>query len=103
MRKLLGFYSLLFWSCLSGHRHSRSPRPHQRHKLRLLPQQPDRVWRPITAYRNNDCVCAHRPVKSNVSAVPQGATAQCRDGCIRSASTIVAHAPITEGARNGCY
>ncbi len=30
-------------------------------------------------YRNTDGVCVHRPVKSNGS-VPQGATAQCRDG-----------------------
>jgi hypothetical protein len=31
-------------------------------------------------YRNSDGVCVHRPVKTNGSAVPQGATAQCRDG-----------------------
>jgi hypothetical protein len=30
-------------------------------------------------YRNSDGVCVHRPVKSP-GAVPQGATAQCRDG-----------------------
>jgi hypothetical protein len=30
-------------------------------------------------YRNSSGVCVHRPVKSNGS-VPQGATAQCRDG-----------------------
>jgi hypothetical protein len=31
-------------------------------------------------YRNSDGVCVHRPVKTQGSAVPQGATAQCRDG-----------------------
>jgi len=31
-------------------------------------------------YRNSDGICVHRPVKSRGSAVPQGATAQCRDG-----------------------
>jgi Protein of unknown function (DUF3761) len=31
-------------------------------------------------YRNSDGVCVHRPVKSQDSGVPQGATAQCRDG-----------------------
>jgi hypothetical protein len=32
-------------------------------------------------YRNSYGVCVHRPVKSNGSSgVPQGATAQCRDG-----------------------
>jgi hypothetical protein len=31
-------------------------------------------------YRNSNGVCVHRPVKSKGSAVPQGATAQCRDG-----------------------
>jgi hypothetical protein len=31
-------------------------------------------------YRNSDGVCVHRPVKTQNSAVPQGATAQCRDG-----------------------
>jgi len=31
-------------------------------------------------YRNSDGVCVHRPVKTQDSAVPQGATAQCRDG-----------------------
>lgn len=30
-------------------------------------------------YRNSNGVCVHRPVRSNGS-VPQGATAQCRDG-----------------------
>lgn len=31
-------------------------------------------------YRNSDGVCVHRPVKTQGSAAPQGATAQCRDG-----------------------
>jgi len=31
-------------------------------------------------YRNSNGVCIHRPVKTQDSAVPQGATAQCRDG-----------------------
>jgi Protein of unknown function (DUF3761) len=31
-------------------------------------------------YRNSDGVCVHRPVKTQGSTVPQGATAQCRDG-----------------------
>jgi hypothetical protein len=31
-------------------------------------------------YRNSNGVCVHRPVKAQGSAVPQGATAQCRDG-----------------------
>lgn len=31
-------------------------------------------------YRNSDGVCVHRPVKTQGSAVPRGATAQCRDG-----------------------
>ena len=31
-------------------------------------------------YRNSDGVCVHRPVKTQGSAVPHGATAQCRDG-----------------------
>ncbi|HEY2235457.1 MAG TPA: DUF3761 domain-containing protein [Candidatus Angelobacter sp.] len=31
-------------------------------------------------YRNSDGVCVHRPVKTQGSVVPQGATAQCRDG-----------------------
>jgi hypothetical protein len=31
-------------------------------------------------YRNSDGVCVHRPVNAQGSAVPQGATAQCRDG-----------------------
>ncbi len=31
-------------------------------------------------YRNGDGVCVHRPVKVQGSAVPQGATAHCRDG-----------------------
>jgi hypothetical protein len=31
-------------------------------------------------YRNSDGVCVHRPFKTRGSAVPQGATAQCRDG-----------------------
>jgi Protein of unknown function (DUF3761) len=31
-------------------------------------------------YRNSDGVCIHRPVKTQNSAVPAGATAQCRDG-----------------------
>jgi len=31
-------------------------------------------------YRNSNGVCIHRPVKTQESAVPQGATAQCRDG-----------------------
>ena len=31
-------------------------------------------------YRNVNGVCVHRPVKTQGSAVPAGATAQCRDG-----------------------
>src|ERR1043165_9861962 len=31
-------------------------------------------------YRNSDGACVHRPVKTQGSAVPQGATALCRDG-----------------------
>jgi len=31
-------------------------------------------------YRNVNGVCVHRPVKPKRSEVPQGATAQCRDG-----------------------
>lgn len=31
-------------------------------------------------YRNVNGVCVHRPVKTQNSAVPSGATAQCRDG-----------------------
>jgi hypothetical protein len=31
-------------------------------------------------YRNSNGVCVHRPLKTQGSAVPQGATAQCRDG-----------------------
>jgi hypothetical protein len=34
----------------------------------------------VDYYRNSDGVCVHRPVKTQGSAVPQGATAQCRDG-----------------------
>jgi hypothetical protein len=30
-------------------------------------------------YRNADGVCVHRPVRAQGSAVPAGATAQCRD------------------------
>lgn len=38
-------------------------------------------------YKNSDGVCVHRPVKSQNSGVPQGATAQCRMVAIHSAST----------------
>ena len=31
-------------------------------------------------YRNVDGLCVHRPVKTQNSGVPAGATAQCRDG-----------------------
>lgn len=31
-------------------------------------------------YRNSSGVCVHRPVKSQTATIPQGATAQCRDG-----------------------
>jgi hypothetical protein len=31
-------------------------------------------------YRNSNGVCVHRPMKRQDSGVPQGATAQCRDG-----------------------
>lgn len=31
-------------------------------------------------YRNSNDVCVHRPVKTQNSTVPTGATAQCRDG-----------------------
>jgi hypothetical protein len=31
-------------------------------------------------YRNSNGVCVYRPVKTQNSAVPAGATAQCRDG-----------------------
>jgi hypothetical protein len=31
-------------------------------------------------YRNSDGVCVHRPTKTQGSAVPKGATAQCLDG-----------------------
>src|SRR5215472_5453925 len=31
-------------------------------------------------YRNSTGVCVHRPVKTQNSSVPAGATAQCRDG-----------------------
>lgn len=35
---------------------------------------------PTDYYRNSTGVCVHRPVKTQGSAVPAGATAQCRDG-----------------------
>src|ERR1700731_2119636 len=46
------------------------------------PTAPATTAGPCTAdyYRNSDGVCVHRPVKTQGSAVPQGATAQCRDG-----------------------
>jgi uncharacterized protein DUF3761 len=31
-------------------------------------------------YRNSQGVCVHRPVKTQGTATPAGATAQCRDG-----------------------
>lgn len=31
-------------------------------------------------YRNSNGVCVHRPVKTQDTSVPNGATAQCRDG-----------------------
>ena len=31
-------------------------------------------------YRNSSGACVHRPIKTQNSAVPKGATAQCRDG-----------------------
>ena len=31
-------------------------------------------------YRNSSGVCVHRPVKTQNSSTPNGATAQCRDG-----------------------
>lgn len=31
-------------------------------------------------YRNVDGICVHRPIRTKNSAVPAGATAQCRDG-----------------------
>src|SRR5437899_3174097 len=35
---------------------------------------------PANYYRNSSGVCVHRPAKTQGSAVPAGATAQCRDG-----------------------
>ena len=35
---------------------------------------------PAGYYRNVDSVCVHRPVKTQGAAIPQGASAQCRDG-----------------------
>jgi len=31
-------------------------------------------------YRNSNGVCVHRPTKTQTTSVPDGATAQCRDG-----------------------
>lgn len=55
---------------------------------KLTPSPTPQATAPATAsgscavdyYLNSNSVCVHRPVKTQGSVVPQGATAQCRDG-----------------------
>lgn len=35
---------------------------------------------PTDYYRNSNGICVHRPVKTQSSTTPAGATAQCKDG-----------------------
>lgn len=77
MRKLLGLLLPLMLTVLMWPQAQPKPSP--------TPQAtaPATTPGPCSAnyYRNTNGVCVHRPVKTQGSAVPQGATAQCRYGC----------------------
>lgn len=81
MRKLHGFVSLFIPVLFLGLMWSQA-QPKQ------SPSPTPQATAPATTsgscaadyYRNSNGVCVHRPVKTQNSTVPAGATAQCRDG-----------------------
>jgi hypothetical protein len=83
MRKLHRFVSLLIPVLFVG-----LMWPQAQPKTAPTPSPTPRATAPATTtgpcaadyYRNSNGVCVHRPVKTQNSAVPAGATAQCRDG-----------------------
>jgi hypothetical protein len=83
MRKLHGFVSLLVPVLFVGLMWPQAqPKPAPSPSPTPQVTAPATPSRPCAAdyYRNSDGVCVHRPVRTQGSAVPQGATAQCRDG-----------------------
>ena len=83
MRKLHGFVSLLLPVLFLGLMWPQAqPKPAPSPSSTPQTTVPATTPGPCAAdyYRNSDGVCVHRPIKTQGSAIPKGATAQCRDG-----------------------
>lgn len=82
MKKLLGLLLLLIvlQSTFPQAQAKTSPTPGPQATKKADP--PATTSGPCAAdyYRNSNGVCVHRPVKTQDASVPNGATAQCRDG-----------------------
>lgn len=82
MKRLLGLFLVLslVQPVFSQAVPKASPTPaHQQQKKSAAPASATGACAP-DYYRNVDGVCVHRPIRTQNSAVPAGATAQCRDG-----------------------
>jgi hypothetical protein len=81
MKRLLGFLLLLavFQSAFPQAQPKASPTP-ATHATNADPPATTSGSCAADYYRNSNGVCVHRPVKTQNTSAPNGATAQCRDG-----------------------
>ena len=82
MKRLLGLLLLVtvFQSIFPQAQPKTSPTPATQATYKADP--PATTSGPCAAdyYRNSNGVCVHRPIKTQNTSVPNGATARCRDG-----------------------
>lgn len=82
MKRLLGLLLLLavFQSTFPQAQPKTSPTPETKATNKTDPPATTSGPCATDYYRNSNGVCVHRPVKTQNTSAPNGATAQCRDG-----------------------